>query len=59
MLFAAVWMDLEDLTISELMTSHRETNTISVELKNMTASKYNKKETDSQIQRTNQWLGLP
>ena len=54
MLFAAVWMDLEDLTISELMTSHRETNTISVELKNMTASKYNKKETDSQIQRTNQ-----
>ena len=49
MLFAAVWMDLEDLTISELKISHRETNTIFVELKNMTTSKYNKKETDSLI----------
>ena len=48
LLFATVWMDLEGLMISEL--NHGETNTIFVELKNMTTSKYNKKETDSQIE---------
>ena len=54
--FATTRMDLEDIILSEL---HRESQILHViiyihNLKNKT-NEYNKTETDSQIQKTNQW----
>ena len=59
MLFAATWMDLEGIMLSEIRQT--KTNTVQDHLY-VESQKYNKtvtvtkKEADSQLQGTNQWL---
>ena len=58
--FAATWMDLEIAILSEVSQTEKDKycmlSLIYGTKKIQQTSEYNKKETDSQIQRTNQWL---
>ena len=52
--FAATWMDLEDTLLNEISQTKEDKYHLCVESKEtQQTSEYNKKETDSQIQRTN------